>query len=215
LNTVRLSRRQHGAIARRQMLERGMSRRQIDGMLARNQLVVVLPGVYRFAAAPVTERQMQWAALLWAGPEAVLSHCGAATLWSLEGVVAPRPEFWCPRQLRSPLVVAHRGSIPNRDKGRLFNLPVTSPSRTLFDLATTVEEIVLECAIEDARRRRLVDDQRLQSDLERFSGRGRAGSTRYRRVLNALAGTEPCESVLEVKVARLLRAANISSPVRQ
>src|SRR6266480_2650398 len=80
-----LSAEQHGAFARRQALRAGMSRstfqrRVADGLF----LPTGLPGVHRMAWAPNTWRLRLWAALLWAGEHATLSHDAAAVLFELD-----------------------------------------------------------------------------------------------------------------------------------
>jgi very-short-patch-repair endonuclease len=105
--------------------------------------------------------------------------------------------------------------VDKRDRGRMECLWVTSVSRTLIDLAGVVDEMTLELAIESARRRRIVSDARLRADFERLASRGRAGTGRFARVLRLLDGTKPAESILEVKVLRVLRSAGIPAPMRQ
>src|SRR5688500_4537937 len=65
---------QHGLIARRQAVGLGMSEAAISRRLSAGDWVRVLPGVYRFAAAPQTAAQALAAAGLWAGPDAAISH---------------------------------------------------------------------------------------------------------------------------------------------
>jgi very-short-patch-repair endonuclease len=48
-----------------------------------------------------------------------------------------------------------------------------------------------------------------------MAGRGRAGATALRELLQRLDGTAAAESVLEVKVAQLLRATPLPEPRRQ
>src|SRR5262245_43655826 len=97
------ARRQHGVIARRQVIGLGMTDRQIVHRLRTGRWLTILPGVYRIAGGPYTGRTGAMAAVLWAGPDAVLSHGAAAMVYGFEGVRSPKPEVWVPksRRLRS------------------------------------------------------------------------------------------------------------------
>jgi very-short-patch-repair endonuclease len=215
MSTEAIARRQHGIITRQHLIDTGTTRRQIDTMLANGRLICVMPGVYRFAGAPATELQRLWAAFLWAGRDAVVSHRSAAKLWRLEDIEAEQAELWSPRRLRSDAVIVHRGNVENRDMGRFNALRVTSVARTLVDLSSVVDEEPLEGAIEDARRRGLVTMRRLKLDAERLSQRGRSGTAMLRRLLDTLDGNPASESMLEVKVARILRSARLPASERQ
>jgi very-short-patch-repair endonuclease len=56
------------------------------------------------------------------------------------------------------------GEVTSRD-----GIPVTSPNRTLIDIATRLSRNELEAAIAEADRRSLTDPERLRSELERLS----------------------------------------------
>lgn len=64
---------QHGVIARRQLLESGVTDNDIERWVRRRQLAVVLPGVYVNHTGPLTPPQREWSAVLAAWP-AALSH---------------------------------------------------------------------------------------------------------------------------------------------
>ena len=51
--------------------------------------------------------------------------------------------------------------------------------------------------------------------LDAIAGRGRAGASKLRDLLDLLDGEAAAESKLEVKVARLLRSTTLPKPVRQ
>jgi len=92
---------------------------------------------------------------------------------------------------------------------------VTSPTRTLIDLAAVCEIRDLETMVESARRRGLTSTQEIACRLDQIGGRGRLGATKLRTLLEFLEGRPAAESILEVRVARLLRAAAVPEPVRQ
>jgi hypothetical protein len=50
------------------------------------------------------------------------------------------------------------------------DIPVTSPVQTLVDLATELDPVALERAVNDVDKRDLIDPEALRADLTRFSG---------------------------------------------
>jgi hypothetical protein len=86
------ARRQAGHVSRQQLLERDFRRSSIARAVKSRLLFRVHEGVYRVAGAPDTTEGRLWAAVLWAGDGAVLSHKTAAWwVWSLDGLGRRRP----------------------------------------------------------------------------------------------------------------------------
>src|SRR3954453_2587596 len=79
--------RQHGVIARRQLLALGYSQAAIRHRIAAGRLHRVLPGVYAVGRPVLTHNGLWMAAVLACGPGTVLSHESAAALW---GIRKPR-----------------------------------------------------------------------------------------------------------------------------
>jgi very-short-patch-repair endonuclease len=128
-----------------------------------------------------------------------------------------RPEVLVPAtsSKRCSLVTARRTrSIHPLDRRFVRGMPVTSPERTLLDLASVLDEFALEVAFESGRRERLVTIESVQRCLERSGGPGRRGTASLRALLAQL-GAAPSESPLEVKAARLLRRSRLPRPVQQ
>jgi hypothetical protein len=89
------------------------------------------------------------AAVLACGPHAVLSHRSAAALWRM-GVAWRTPlDVTSPSGHRIPGVLAHRCRV--LEATREFGIPVTTPVRTLLDLAGTVDDAMLIRAVNEAR----------------------------------------------------------------
>ena len=95
------------------------------------------------------------AALLACGPRAVLSHRSAAKLWSLVRYDGPI-EVTAPTKRDRPGIVVHRSRLSQAEITRHWDLPVTTPARTLTDLAATLTPAALTRAVNDARLRNLV-----------------------------------------------------------
>ncbi len=112
------------------------------------------------------------AAVLAAGPDAVLSHRSAATHWGLLSLTGQPINVTSPRGIRprSGLVV-HRSRLPRDETATLDGIPVTTVPRTLLDLAATTPRRALEQALGQAERRQLTDPLSLPDLVERYPGR--------------------------------------------
>lgn len=82
---------QHGIITTKQLHYLGLSTRQIQHRVESGQWPAVLHGVYAVTNGPLDRSMTLWAALLFGGPRAVLSHRTAAEEWALESVDATAP----------------------------------------------------------------------------------------------------------------------------
>ena len=99
--------------------------------------------------------------------------------------------------------------MPQGDAGRCHRIPVTSPVRTLIDLATILGSQRLESAVIVADKLDLVSAERVREDLERRAGM--PGVPALRRLLDGptFAVTD---SVLERRFLRLVHEAGLPLP---
>jgi very-short-patch-repair endonuclease len=166
-----LAARQHGVVARRQLLAFGLSPRVIESRLAARRLTPIHRGVYAFGAQ-IGLRGHWLAAVLACGEGAVLSHRSAAALWGL--IPARHPIEVSARSGRGKSgrrIVIHEGRIDRRDRTLQARIPVTTVARTLFDLAEVVDERRLERAFEEADRLKLLEMRALEDVCSRSYGR--------------------------------------------
>ena len=205
---------QTGLITAHQWRDLGRSAPALVRACERGEFVRVLPRVYRSTLVPPSLCEGGLAAVLWAGEGAVASHVTAARIFGAE--VPPRqPHVWVPshRKLRSSLVVVHCGEVARNDRRIRLRIPVTSPARTLVDLAAMLDEESLEAVAEGFFHRGVTTPLAVQRCLDANGGTGRAGSGRLRALLKD-RDQAPLEYKLEVKLWRLLRKAGLR-PVRQ
>src|SRR3954454_21681496 len=96
--------RQHGVIARRQLLSWGYSERAIDHRLATGRLHRLHQGVYAVGRPTVGPYGRWMAAVLACGTKAALSHSSAAALWRIgfEERDVVEVSVTCPHQRRRP-----------------------------------------------------------------------------------------------------------------
>ena len=204
-----LAGRQHGVVARVQLGRIGLGRGAIEWRLARGRLHRMHFGVYA-VGHPVVTREGRWmAAVLAGGPDATLSHQAAAALWDIRRV-AHQPEISCPRYLERPGIRAYRRRVPADEVTVEDGIPVTTPTRTLFDLAGVVPLAQLRRAVKEADIRRLWGRLSLGDLLERHPRRRGAAAIR------AVIGT-PDRGVtrndVEEALAALARRARLPSPL--
>src|SRR4051812_32447987 len=74
---------QHGLVARRQLIELGLTDNRIEEWLGVGRLHVVHRGVYAVGHKSLTPHGRWMAAVLACRPDAVLSHQSAAALWGM------------------------------------------------------------------------------------------------------------------------------------
>lgn len=166
-----LAARQHGAISRRQLLEIGVRQGAVEHRLATARLHRIHAGVYA-VGQPVIKREGRWmAAVLAAGPGAVLSHRSAAVLWRLLDPTGRAIEITAPRPLRSTrFLTRHCAILPPDEITIEDGIPVATVGRTILDLAGAVPRSVLETAIHEADHRRLYEELSVPDLLERHRG---------------------------------------------
>jgi predicted transcriptional regulator of viral defense system len=209
---ARLAGRQHGVVARRQLLAAGFASGAIERRLARGSLHPLHRGVYAVGHTVLT-RQARWlAAVLASGAGAVLSHRSAATLWALGGWARRLVEVTVPRAQRArPGIELRRGPLPDDEWTVRDGIPVTTVPRTLFDLAAVTDARTLERAIAEAEVRRLHDPLSLAEIAARHPRR--PGAATVRAVLAAeRLGSGVTRSALEERFLALVDAAALPRP---
>lgn len=130
-----VSERQHGVISRRRLLELGISRSAIRNRRRRGSLIEVWPNVYAVGDLALPERGRLMAAVLTSGAGAVASRRAAAMLWDLR-TWKGWPEVTTPRRQRPKHGLTLHVEVLLPDETTTHEgIPLTTPSRTIFDLA--------------------------------------------------------------------------------
>jgi very-short-patch-repair endonuclease len=215
-----LARKQHGAIARRQVLALGGGSSVITRRVKARRWTRVAPGVYVLRGIERTFKQRVMIAVLQAGRGAAASHRCAAVLHVLDGVRMAAVEVTITRRttLRLPAgVVLHRSTdLEPRDIVEIDGIPTTSITRTLVDIANRISLADLECAYEDGVRRHATSFDAVESLVDRVARPGRPG-VRGARVLLRIAVRDGKRngSELETRFFQLIRALGLPLPVRQ
>lgn len=114
------------------------------------------------------------AAALAGGEGALLSHRPAGLHWEFLDRIPPRLEVTIagPRTRYRPGVVIHRTRrLPEDHRTERDGIPITSPHRTLVDLASVLRPTDLRFAVEAADRKGLLDVPDLVATCDELSGR--------------------------------------------
>ena len=201
---------------RAQVKALGATRGMIDHRLRAGRWERCSRDVLRLAGVPPSWKQSLLAACLAWGALAVASHRAAATLWRLAGLEPGIIELTVPHRWdRAVPGIVHRNVLERRDATVVDAIPVTTPARTLIDLAAVASMHAVEEALDDALHRRLVTIPRLRLRL-RGDQRGRSGAGVMRALLEQRApSAPPPESVFETRLLRVLRRARLPDPVPQ
>jgi predicted transcriptional regulator of viral defense system len=208
-----LAGRQHGVVARRQLLSLGFSSREIEHRIGRGRLHLVMRGVYAVGWPELTERRRWMAAVLACGEGAALSHQSAAALWGIAEEQRRHIDVSIRRrsELERPgLRVRARAKL---DAARILvkdGIPVTEVVQTLVDLATELPPRRLERAINEADKHDLIDPETLRSRLGSY--KGEPGVKRLRTLLDKRT-FRLSDSDLEILFHPIASAAGLPPPL--
>jgi very-short-patch-repair endonuclease/predicted transcriptional regulator of viral defense system len=166
---ARLAEGQHGVVSRGQLVALGLTPRKVQRRLAAGRLHPLHRGVY-CVGHRVLSREGRWlAAVLAGGPGAVLSHMPAAALWGIVATPAGRVDVTVGAERRQRQGIRfHRAAIGADEVTTERGVPVTTPARTLLDLAKTLDQHRLHRAIDRAEQHRLTGHHPLDELLTRY-----------------------------------------------
>lgn len=203
---------QHGVVSRAQLLELGLSSGAITHRLRRGRLHAVAQGIYAVGRADLDPLGRWMAATLGCGPGAVLSHQSAAQLWEVRTARTSHIEVSVPhdRARRRAGIVVHRQALAAADVTKRHGIPVTTPVRTLVDLAVRLNRREIEAAINEADKHRLTNPDALRKALDGPMA-GRRGAAILRRLLDRRT-FRLTDSELERYFLPLVRAAGLPVP---
>jgi very-short-patch-repair endonuclease len=167
---MELAARRHGVVTAADLAAAGLVRRAVSRRVAQGRLRRLHRGV--FLVGPLEgPRTREMAAVLAVGHDAAISHRSAAALWEIlppvdDPIVDVSVTRGHPRH--RPGIQVHRTRRLHRSVNA--GIPVTTPLRTLVDLAAvSVDARELERAVEEAQVRRLVTRRDLEAQGNRFA----------------------------------------------
>jgi Transcriptional regulator, AbiEi antitoxin/Protein of unknown function (DUF559) len=210
-----VARRQGGVVARGQLKALGLSPSAIDRRMRAGRLHALPRGVYAVGHPVVGPLGGRWAAVLACGPGAALSDRAAGAAWEIRRTSAALIDVTVPasgRAIRPGIRLRSRPSLPADEVTELNGLPITTPARTLLDLAASgLNRTRLELAVDRAEKQRLLDFADLRALLDRYAGA--PGTPSLKAVLASYTDPLDVRSELEVLVLELCDAHGLPRPL--
>jgi very-short-patch-repair endonuclease len=195
--------RRHGVVVQGELLRAGLGRGAVAHRVATGRLTRLHRGVFLVGPLP-GEWTREVAAVLAIGPDAALSHRSAAALWGVRprgdgpvDVIAARKA-----RLRPGIRVHRTARLPADDVWERRGIRVTSPVRTLLDLATVLPRLELERAVEQAEILRLLTRTQLEPRARGL----------LRRILADAHEPAFTRSEAEARLLALIRKARLPAP---
>lgn len=213
---------QHGLVTWHQAAEKGLNDWAIRELVRRGPLLREHRGVYRVQGSPNTWESRVQAAVLAAGPGALISHRSAAALWRLDGFDRDRRTIHISvppdRRPRLSGATVHRtNDLAQAGATTRDGFPVTGLARTVLDLAATEPNAQVALRALDGARRR--PHQLPWPDfwlcLFLHARQGRSGVATFRALLQKRDGQEPTQSDFEALLLDALIDAGLPAPTPQ
>jgi hypothetical protein len=215
---ARFAARQHGALSSTQAKTCGLTRNQIRQLVRSGRWRVGRHAIYVVDGAPCTWRQCAWISLLACGADAVLSYRAAAYLHGLIDEEPPKVDVTMAHRSRNGRpngVAIHRAvHLGAGDRRRVNGFPVTSPARTLVDLAGALEDRPLGRVVDRALLRGLVTIPAVRTYIKDRQLQRKRGVGRLVKVLDDREFGVP-ESELERRTLELIAGYGLPAPSRQ
>ena len=210
---ARIARLQANVIHRDQLLAAGIGRGAIVHRLRTGRLVRAYRDVYLVDDERPKPLTLAMAAVIHFRCHAVLSHRIAGALWGLIEGAPEMPEVTLVGRSshRRPGLIVHRvNALDRRDVRRRHGLPVTSPARTVADLAASEGNLELENALAECLQRGLAPENEIRAALDRVPKHPGVG-----RLRGLLDRGHPAltRSMAERILLALIRAAELPSPL--
>ena len=207
-----LASRQYGVLSRRQLVSLGLGEWAIEYRLRSGRLHPLYRGVYAVGHTAISVHAARLAAVLAIGPQTWLSVRSGAAHWGMRMTARTRVEVTTARSVRSrPGIHVHHGALEPDEVTVHDGIPVTSPPRTLLDLAGVVSRHQLERAVNQAEVLRLTGALSLADLVARYPRR--PGVPALRAILaTADLASPPTRSELEDRFLAFLDDHGLPRP---
>ena len=215
LRIAQIAGRQDNLITWEQLVRIGVGRRAVARRVESGRWQRIHKAVYLIGPAPPTLSAKARAAVLTCGDDAALSHRTAAMVWRLV-TVPPEPELHVTIPGRNPGVKPgihiHRVvELPPDEVTTKHGIPLTTPARTICDLAAIEPLRDLETALAEARIHRLATDAQIKAVIQRAPTR--PGAPIIRTLLAAEDDSGYTRSRAERLLRDLIAKSNLERPL--
>lgn len=191
---AKLASRQRGYVGRPQLLRLGLGPEAIRYRVRIGRLIPVYLGIYAVGHVPTLPQDRAAGALLACGEGAVLSHSSAAAVWGIFKRWESPFEVTAASCHQRRGIRVHRAALTRRDATTQAGLRVTSPARTILDMAPRMTKKAMRRAVNDLRRPGYLHMPELEDVIERFPRH--AGVARLRPLVDG-PRDNPTRSPLE------------------
>jgi hypothetical protein len=206
--------RQGGTISHAQLVHLGLTRREIDHRVRIGRLHRIHRGVYAVGHTLLGPEGRWWAAILALGDESFVSHHSAGHAYGMRqtasGLVHVTVRGRGGRERRSGIKVHRPLELPTDEVTSLRGLPITTPERTLLDLASA-KVSNLDIVLDRGEQTRLIDFAELHALLARYPRR--PGTRSLKAQLDRYRGPIDVRSVLERLVYQLCGEHGLPRPL--
>lgn len=167
---------QAGYFTARQAREAGFSFERLSYYAGTGRFLRAHHGIYRLAHFPASPYEDLFVAWLRTGPHSVISHESALYLYGLSDVLPDKVDVIIPRSAsrRRDGIRLHTHQIGQEEITQREGLPVTSPARTIIDVAASgmAEEQIYQ-AVQEALVAGITDADELCKQAIKRGGRAR------------------------------------------
>lgn len=208
-----------GLLTRADLSDLEITKRQLQRLRGAGVVRLVTPNVFVVGTAQLTWARSLRVGLAEAGPTAALGFGAGLAWWEAPRIGQGAVEVVVPRWARVPsrtIGRVHRSrDLPPSVVTNHQGLPVTTPARTVLDMATRLGPSVLDEIVQDLCRRQLVTIAELHEHLATWRRPGRHGVRRMADLLDGLDELADTESWLEARFLRLLDEHGLPRPRTQ
>jgi hypothetical protein len=207
---------QHGAFLIGQAHDSGIPDHVLRGWIKSGLLDRFGVRTLRSSTTPFDDVDDAAALLIDIRPKAWLSHPTAAALLGFDDARLEPPYhvtlFRGSYVTRAGLCVHTTSSMPLSDRVFVDGLPVTSPVRTIIDLAPTLSPKRLTAVIDGALRDRLITEEALLRRIAELRTQGRYGIPKLLAVIEGVEASRGGHSWLERRFLELIASAGLPRP---
>ncbi len=165
---------QAGYFAAHQARKCGFSWERLSSNVTTGRFIRIRRGIYRFTQFPGSEYEDLFVAWLRTGPDSVISHQSALSLYELSDVLPAEIHAIVPRtsSRRRPDIRQHTHHLNADEVTKREGLPVTTVPRSLADVASSgLAEEQVRLAIREAIERGLTSAGELRNYATKRGGR--------------------------------------------
>lgn len=213
---ARLAASHGGVVSLAELAALGLSRHAVHRRVRRGLLHPLHTGVYAVGHPAIGALGRRWAAVQALGAGAFVSHHSAADAFGIRprssALVHVSVRGRGGRRPRAGIRIHRPHALPDDEVMALDGLPITTPARTLLDLAAIgLKGRRLEAAVDRAEQQRLLDFAELRTLLARYPHR--PGTPALKGLLASYSGPLDTRSHLEELVIELCDAHGLPRPL--